>query len=93
LQIFVEYRYIYSSTLKCNIYAECYSVGSDLTGFQEHCSWTQKSKTKNIVNSGKQLNVSVTGIHGWYVGLPTGGYLRIQYHSEVETYSTSFTNP
>lgn len=82
--------YLWSSSLGQNYYSKCTNVNSYVTGLEFGHSWEQTSYAANIVDRGRQLNVTVNGKNNYYILIDTN---LTKYYSERKSYSCSWRNP
>lgn len=82
--------YLWSSSLRQNYYSKCTNVSSYVTGIEFGHSWEQTSYSANIVDRGRQLNVTVNGKNNYYILIDTN---LTKYYSSRKSYSCSWRNP
>ncbi|MBL4930667.1 hypothetical protein [Clostridium paridis] len=90
MNIDASIEYLWSSSMGQNYYNRCTGVSSYLSGVYYGNAWTQSSYAANIVNGGRQLNVTVYGKFDYYILINTS---LTSFAGKTASYSASWTNP
>lgn len=83
-------EYLWSSSLGQDYYNKCSYVNSFLSGLYFGNDWTQTSYSSNIVDSGRQLDVTVNGKFDYYILINTS---LTSFAGQQKSYSVSWRNP
>lgn len=88
---YTTYEFIWDGTQNCNIYSQCYSVSSGMSGLTVGISYDQVSGStwSKIEDGGKTLKTGFTGHLAYY--LLVKGVIKVG--DVTKNYTATYTNP